>query len=76
MELTHEYGLMLIKCSSIGLYLMHDWYTSSTLVEVPTSRMIGTCFIEDLEYMYKIHHFLVLVHGGVHVLIHSYMAYA
>jgi hypothetical protein len=55
---------------------MHDWYTSSTLVEVPNSRMIGTCFMEDLEYMYRIHHFVVLVHGGVHVLVHSYMAYS
>ena len=55
---------------------MHDWYTSSTLVEVPTSRMIGTYFMEDLAYMYRIHHFVVLVHGGVHDLVHSYMTYA
>jgi hypothetical protein len=46
-----------------------------TLVEAPTSKLIGTCFMEDLEYMYGIHHFVVLAHGGVHVLIHSYMEY-
>jgi hypothetical protein len=44
---------------------MHDWYVSSTLVEAPTS-LIGTCFMEDLAYMYD---FVVLVH--VHVLVHS-----
>ena len=32
---------------------MHDWYTSSTLVEAPTSSLIGTCFMEDLAYMYE-----------------------
>jgi hypothetical protein len=55
----------------IGTFLL-----SSTLVEAPTSRLIGTYFMEDLAYMYGIHHFLVLVHGGVHVLVYSYMAYA
>ena len=54
---------------------MHDWYFSSTLEEAPTSSLIGTCFMEDLAYMYGIHHFLVLVHGGLQVFIHSYMAY-
>jgi hypothetical protein len=43
---------------------MH-WYTSSTLVEAPTSSLIGTCFMEDLAYMYGIHHVLVLMHGDV-----------
>jgi hypothetical protein len=33
--------------------LMHDWYVSSTPVEEPTSRLIGTCFMEDLAYMYE-----------------------
>ena len=47
-----------------------------TLVEAPTSRLIGTCFMEDLAYMYRIRHFVVLVHGGVHVLLHSHMVYA
>ena len=47
-----------------------------TLVEAPTSKLIGTFFMEDLPYMYGIHHFVVLVHGRVHVLVHSYMAYA
>jgi hypothetical protein len=55
---------------------MHDWHFSSTLVEAHTKSLIGTCFMEDLAYMYGIHHFLVLVHGDVHVLVHSYMAYA
>jgi hypothetical protein len=32
---------------------MHDWYISSTLVEAPTSSLIGTCFMEDLAYMYE-----------------------
>jgi hypothetical protein len=32
---------------------MHDWYTSSTLVEAPTSRLIGTCFMVDLAYMHE-----------------------
>jgi hypothetical protein len=27
MALTHEYGLMLIKCSSIGLYKIKCWGT-------------------------------------------------
>jgi hypothetical protein len=58
------------------IYSCHDWYVSSTLVEAPTSMLIGTCFMEDLAYMYVIHHFVVLVHDGVHVLVHSYMAYA
>ena len=35
------------------LQLIHDWYISSTLVEAPTSRLIGTYFMEDLAYMYK-----------------------
>jgi hypothetical protein len=26
--------------------------------------MIGTCFMEDLAYMYGTHHFLVLVHSS------------
>jgi hypothetical protein len=26
--------------------------------------MIGTCFMEDLAYMYGTHHFVVLVHGS------------
>jgi hypothetical protein len=56
--------------------MMHDWYFSSTLVETPTSSFIGTCFMEDLAYMNGIHHCVVLVHDGVHVLVHSYMAYA
>jgi hypothetical protein len=47
-----------------------------TLVEAPTRRLIGTCFIEDLAYMYGIHHFVVLLHDGVQVLVHSSMAYA
>jgi hypothetical protein len=46
---------------------MHDWYVSSTLIEAPTSSLIGTCFMEDLAYMYGIHYFVVLVHGDVHV---------
>jgi hypothetical protein len=33
--------------------LMHDWYTSSTLVEAPTSRLIGTCFVVDLACMHE-----------------------
>ena len=32
---------------------MHDWYISSTLVEAPTSSLIGTYFMEDLAYMYE-----------------------
>jgi hypothetical protein len=36
--------------------LMHDWYTSSTLVEAPTSRLISTCFMVDLAYI----HFILL----------------
>jgi hypothetical protein len=32
---------------------MHDWYTSSTLVEAPTSSLIGTCFVVDLAYMHE-----------------------
>jgi hypothetical protein len=28
--------------------LIYDWYTSSTLVEAPTSILIDTCFVEDL----------------------------
>jgi hypothetical protein len=31
---------------------MHDWYTSSTLVDAPTSSLIGTCSV-DLAYMYE-----------------------
>jgi hypothetical protein len=46
---------------------MHDWYFSSTLEEAPTSILIDTCFMEDLAYIYGIHHFVVLVHGNVHV---------
>jgi hypothetical protein len=49
------------------LYLMHDWHISSTLVEAPTSSLFGTCFMEDLPYMYGIHYFVVLVHGDIHV---------
>jgi hypothetical protein len=30
---------------------MHDWYTSSTMVEAPTSSLIGTCFLMLLAYM-------------------------
>jgi hypothetical protein len=26
--------------------------------------MIGTCFMEDLAYMYRTHHFLALVHSN------------
>ena len=44
-----------------------------TLVEAPTSKLIGTCFMEDLAYMYGIHYFVVLVHNGVKDLVHSYM---
>jgi hypothetical protein len=51
----------------VDLYLMHEWYFSSTLEEAPTTSLIGTCFMEDLAYIYGIHHFLVLVHGNVHV---------
>jgi hypothetical protein len=43
---------------------MHDWYISSTSVEALTGRMIGTCFMEDLSYMYGTHHFVVLVHSS------------
>jgi hypothetical protein len=43
---------------------MHDWYISSTSVEALTSRMIGTCFMEDLAYVYGTHHFVVLVHSS------------
>jgi hypothetical protein len=32
---------------------MHDWYTPSTLVEAPTSSLIGTCLVVDLAYMYE-----------------------
>jgi hypothetical protein len=32
---------------------MNDWYISSTLVEALTSSLIGTCFMEDLAYMYE-----------------------
>jgi hypothetical protein len=46
---------------------MHDWNFSSTLEEAPNSSLIGTYFMEDLAYMYRIHHFLVLVHGNVHL---------
>jgi hypothetical protein len=46
---------------------MLDWYISRTLVDAPTSCLIGTCFMEDLAYIYGIHHFVVLVHGNVHV---------
>jgi hypothetical protein len=28
------------------------------------SWMIGTCFMEDLAYMYGTHHFVVLVHSS------------
>jgi hypothetical protein len=35
------------------LYLMHEWYIYSTLVEAPTSSLIGTYFMEDLAYMYE-----------------------
>jgi hypothetical protein len=45
--------------------LIYDWYTSSTLVEAPTSSLIDTCFMEDLAYKYGIHHFVVLMHGDV-----------
>jgi hypothetical protein len=45
--------------------LIYDWYTSSTLVEEPTSSLIDTCFIEVLAYKYGIHHFVVLMHGDV-----------
>jgi hypothetical protein len=33
--------------------LMHDWYTFGTLVETPTSSLIGTCFVVDLAYMHE-----------------------
>jgi hypothetical protein len=46
---------------------MRDWYFSSTLEEAPTRSLIDTCFMEDLTYIYGIHHFVVLVHGNVHV---------
>jgi hypothetical protein len=46
---------------------MRDWYFYSTLEGAPTSNLIGTCFMEDLAYIYGIHHFVVLVHGNVHV---------
>jgi hypothetical protein len=58
------------------IYLMHDWYVSITLVEEPSTRLIGTCFMEDLAYIYGIHHFVVLLHDGVHVLVHSHMEYS
>jgi hypothetical protein len=32
---------------------MHDWYTSSTLVEAPSRKLIGTCFMVDLAYMHE-----------------------
>jgi hypothetical protein len=32
--------------------LIYDWYTSSTLVEAPTSSLIDTCFMEDLMETY------------------------
>jgi hypothetical protein len=44
--------------------VLHDWYISSTLIEALTGRMIGTCFMEDLAYMYGTHHFVVLVHSS------------
>jgi hypothetical protein len=31
---------------------MHDWYTSSTLLEAPASSMIGAWFMVDMAYMY------------------------
>jgi hypothetical protein len=46
---------------------MHDWNFSSKLEEAPSSSLIGTYFMEDLAYMYRIHHFVVLVHGNVHL---------
>ena len=51
----------------VDIQLMHDWYFSSTLEEAPTSILIVTCFMEDLAYIYGIHHFVVLLHGNVHV---------
>jgi hypothetical protein len=38
---------------------------SSTLEEAPSRSLIATCFMEDLQYIYGIHHFVVLVHGNV-----------
>jgi hypothetical protein len=32
---------------------MLDWYTSSALVESPTTSLIGTCFMVDLAYMHE-----------------------
>jgi hypothetical protein len=43
---------------------MHDWYISSTSVEALNGRMIGTCFMEDLAYMYGTHHFVVLLNSS------------
>jgi hypothetical protein len=30
---------------------MYDWHISSTLVEAPTSSLIGTCFMMVYAYM-------------------------
>jgi hypothetical protein len=64
--------------------LIYYWYTSSTLVEAPTSSLIGTYRMEDLAYMYEdspcfgidawLVHFLGTSDDTC--LVHIYMAYA
>ena len=47
------------------LHLMHDWYIYRIFVEAPTISLIGTCFMEDLAYIYWFHHFVALIYGDV-----------
>jgi hypothetical protein len=41
-------------CTSLMSHsLMHHWYVIGTLLEAPSSSMIGTCFMVDMSYMYE-----------------------
>jgi hypothetical protein len=51
-----------------GTYLIFIDIFYDVLLEAYVDIMVHTCFMEDLAYIYGIHHFVVLVHGNVHVL--------
>jgi hypothetical protein len=44
--------------------MVHAFFIWIRLHVETYSWMIGTCFMEDLAYMYGTHHFLVLVHSS------------
>jgi hypothetical protein len=60
-------GLIILWCTWLVYLMMYYWKHMLIWIGIHVETygwMIGTCFMEDLAYMYGTHHFMVLVHSS------------